>query len=194
MADGPFAAHWAAQRTSSEGSVLIVEDDAAFLAEIDIAAVGVDELVATFNWLGIHTLGALAQLPRPAIASRFGSPGLHAHRLASGEDRSPRPRVIPLDLAVEDRYEEPLQLLEQVGFAARALAGRLIDDLTPNGVAPHRVHVEAEAADGTVRSRVWRSADPFSASSLSERVWWQLAGLDRICGSTGWAHPSTSGA
>ena len=174
VANGPFAAHWAAKQASEDEPVLIVQDDAEFLAMLDVAALGTDELVATFNWLGIHTLGQLAHLPRPAIASRFGTPGLAAHRLSSGEDREPSPRDIPPELTVEERYEEPLQLLEQVGFASRALANRLMEALTPYGVAPHRILVEAEAADGTVRSRVWRSADPFSAASLSERVWWQL--------------------
>ncbi len=175
VAGGPFAAYWASRIASEDDPLLVVvENDARFLAGLDIGALGVENLVATFRWLGIHTLGALADLPRPAIASRFGTEGLSAHQLASGEDRPPRPRDIPVAPTVEERYEEPLVLLEQVGFAARSLANRLLEGLRPYGIAPHRILVEAEAADGTVRSRVWRSADPFSGESLSERVWWQL--------------------
>ena len=36
------------------------------------------------------------------------------------------------------------------------------------------MEVEAEAADGVTRSRVWRSAEPFDTRALAERVWWQL--------------------
>jgi protein ImuB len=36
------------------------------------------------------------------------------------------------------------------------------------------VEVEAEASDGTVRTRVWRSLDPFTEAALADRVWWQL--------------------
>jgi protein ImuB len=141
--------------------------------------------VATFRWLGIGTLGELASLPRPAVLSRFGQIGLHAHRLASGEDRHPQPRDIPEDLSVSEKYEEPLVLLEQVGFAARALSHRLMEAMLENGIAPHRVEVSARAADGTVRTRVWRSADPFTDETLAERVWWQLRAWNESAGIPG---------
>lgn len=40
-------------------------------------------------------------------------------------------------------------------------------------MSPYRVVVQIEAADGTVRERVWRSTSPFTESSLADRVWWQ---------------------
>jgi protein ImuB len=43
-------------------------------------------LVETLRRLGIETLGELATLPADAVADRFGPPGLHALRLARGED------------------------------------------------------------------------------------------------------------
>ena len=142
-------------------------------------------MVATFRWLGVTTLGQLAALPRDAVASRFGRQGLTAHRLASGEDRLASPRDIPPDLEVERRFEEPLMLLEQVGFAARSLAVELMRALSRLGIAPHRIEVEAEAADQTVRSRVWRSADPFNEVTLAERVWWQLRAWTESAGVPG---------
>ena len=171
IAGGPFAAHWAARCTDS---VLAVENDAAFLSELDISTLDADDMVATFRWLGVTTLGQLASLPRDAIASRFGAPGLAAHRLASGEDRIASPRDIPPDLEAEQRYEGPLLLLDQVRFATRHLAAVLMSGLAEHGISPHRIEVEAEAADRTTRIRVWRSADPFNESTLAERVWWQL--------------------
>lgn len=90
LADGPFAAKHAAAGTTGDAPVHIVEDDASFLASLDISAIGREEVVATFRWLGITTLGELARLPGSAIASRFGAVGLDAHRLASGRDRSSR--------------------------------------------------------------------------------------------------------
>ena len=171
VAGGPFAAYWAARSARSK---LIVEDDRTFLAGLDISALDTEELIATFRWLGVTTLGGLAALPRDAVASRFGVPGLEAHRMASGEDRMVAPQPIPPDLVVERTFEEPLRLLEQVGFAARNLAGTLMRLLYRHRIAPHRVEVEAEAAEGITRSRVWRSAEPFDDRSLPERVWWQL--------------------
>jgi len=183
VAGGPFAARWAAEVAGEEP--LIVEDDRQFLASLDVEVLGREELVATFRWLGIGTLGELASLPRPAMLSRFGTAGLHAHRLASGEDRPLEPRGLPEDPSVMERFEEPLVLLEQVGFAARALSHRLMEAMAESGVAPHRVEVSAQAADGTERTRVWRSADPFTDETLAERVWWQLRAWNESAGIPG---------
>jgi len=172
IASGPFAAQRAAELATGRPPLLIVEDDVAFLQELDIAAIDREDLVATFRWLGITTLGDLARLPRSAIVSRFGTEGMTAHRLASGEDREVRPRALPEDLVVEERFDPPLDDFERASFAARALANRLVASLAGRGA--HRVIVEAEAADGTVRSRTWRSADPFDDASLADRVRWQL--------------------
>ncbi len=172
LARGPFAAYWAAR--TAEGVSQIVTDDARFLAELRVDTLPNRDLVDTFRWLGIHTLGNLATLPREAVLSRFGGMGLDAHRLASGEDRALHPRIVSEDLSVRQTLEEPLQYLEQVGFLARSMAHRLMATLRTAGVAPHELEVEATAVDGTVKSRVWRSADPFTEEALAERVWWQL--------------------
>lgn len=172
IADGPFAARRAAALATDQP--FIVEDTMAFVASLDVTSVGVEELVSTFRWLGINTLGELARLPRGAVVSRFGPEGLTAHRLASGEDRDTRPRIPLEDRAVEERFNPPLRELDRAGFAARSLANNLLMGLVEAGAAPYRVEVEAEAADGTLRSRVWRSADPFTGEALAERVRWQL--------------------
>ncbi|MFQ5947460.1 MAG: DNA polymerase Y family protein [Acidimicrobiia bacterium] len=174
VADGPFAARMAAATAGPQQPVRIIADTPSFLASLDIDVLEAEEMVDTFRWLGIATLGDLAALPRAAVASRFGTDGLRAHRLAVGEDQTVRPRSIPEDPAVEERFEPPLEVLEQASFVARSLAHRLTAALASGGTAPHRVEVEAEATDGTVRARVWRSADPFSEVTLAERVRWQL--------------------
>jgi len=172
LADGPFAARLAAA-AAGDGPVVLA-DTRAFLASLDVAVLGREEMAATLRWLGVTTLGALAALPREAVASRFGLPGLEAHRLAAGEDRGVRPRSLPEDLAVEERFDPPLRDLEQAAFAARSLAHRLIEGLGPWGGAPHRVVVEAGSPSGETRSRTWRSADPFGEAEVAERVRWQL--------------------
>lgn len=174
LAAGPFAARRAADLATAEEPAYVVTDDAAFRAALDITSLGKEDLAATFRWLGITTLGELSQLPREAIVSRFGPDGLAAHRLAHGEDRPASPRQIPPDLAVEDRFSPPLESLEQAAFEARGLAHRLVMELMQYGVAPHRVEIEAEADDGAVRVRTWRSTDPFTEEAVAERVRWQL--------------------
>lgn len=177
VADGPFAARWAAAQATA-GKPLIVTDTVGFLSRLDLSALretmGSEGMIDTFRWLGIGTLGELARLPRHALASRFGDPGVLAHRLASGEDRPLDPRDIPPELAVELRFEEPLQSLDAVGWATRILGERLIEELRSQGVAPHTVTVMVEAADGSRRERVWRSHDPLTEKALADRIWWQL--------------------
>jgi protein ImuB len=53
------------------------------------------ELVDLFVRLGIRTLGGLAALDAGDVLSRFGTIGLHAHRLAGGGDQRPPSAVDP---------------------------------------------------------------------------------------------------
>ncbi len=172
VADGPFGARMAAIQ-AADGPVL-VKNTVTFLADLDISVIGITELVDTFRWLGISTLGDLSELPRAAIASRFGPSGLAAHRVASGEDRPVHPRPIPEGYAVEERFDPPLEDLERAAFAARNLSARLLDGLMPRGGMPYLIEVEAVSADGDVRARTWRSSHPFSEAELAERIRWQL--------------------
>ncbi len=177
IADGPFAARWAAA-TADRGTPHIVDDTIWFLSTLDLSALreamGGDEMIDTFRWLGIVTLGDLSRLPRETLASRFGNHGLVAHRLASGEDRHVEPREIPPHFEVSMTFEDPLVSLDSVAFAGRTLSERLLKKLRASGVAPHTVVIRVEAGDGSSRERVWRSIDPFTEKDLSDRVWWQL--------------------
>ena len=177
VADGPFAARWAAGEAEPFGSN-IVSDTPSFLSRLDLGTLreemGGTEMIDTFRWLGISTLGELARLPRETLASRFGNPGVLAHELATGQDRSVVPRSIPDDLEVSMRFEDPLESIDAVAFAGRELVERMLRLLRPFGVAPHTVTITATSARSEVRKRVWRSADPFSEKALNERIWWQL--------------------
>ena len=174
LAAGPFAARRAAELATDGDPVLIVADDDAFRDSLDVATLDSEDIAAVFRWLGISTLGELAALPREAVVSRFGPDGLRAHRLACGEDRDTRNRVIADDLSIEERFDPPLENLEQVAFVARSIANQMLSAPALDGSIPHRIEIEAEAADGAVRIRTWRSADPFDERMLGERVRWQL--------------------
>lgn len=174
LAAGPFASQQAARATTIEAPELIVDDDAAFLASLDVGTLTSEDLAATFRWLGITTLGSLAELPKHAIVSRFGREGIDAHRLARGLDRSIDPRTIQKDPSVESSFDPPINDFAQASFSAKNLSQRLISGLAFLGLAPHRVIVTATAGDGTVRVRTWRSSDPFNDRTLADRVRWQL--------------------
>jgi protein ImuB len=177
IADGPFAARWAAALAEA-GEPQVVGNTLDFLSRLDIStlreSMNGEEMIDTFRWLGVSTLGDITRMPRDTLASRFGNQGVLAHQLASGEDRIVDPRDLPPDLTVDSSFEDALESLDSVSFAARTLAERMLQGLRSAGVAPHRVSILAEAADGKPRERIWRSADPFTEKALSDRVWWQL--------------------
>jgi len=117
----------------------------------DPACVG---LVAPLERLGIMTLGQFAELPRAAVADRFGPAGLRALGLASGVDDPLRPR------AVGERLEELLDLPEaasgvQLGRALELLVDRLLARRERRGRALRAVVLGARLVEGgTWRERV----------------------------------------
>jgi len=81
-------------------------------------------LPETLERFGIATLGALAALPRDALADRFGAAGPLARDLARGRDRPLRPRT------PAERLEERLDLPESAsGPQLERALGLLIDRL-----------------------------------------------------------------
>jgi hypothetical protein len=104
--------------------------------------------------LGIVTLGALAALPRGAMADRFGPTGLLAHDLASGRDTPLRPRrpgeVLEEMLELEES-SSGAQLERALGLLVdRLLARRERDGRTLRAVVLGATLVEG----GTWRERV----------------------------------------
>src|SRR5205814_8874288 len=87
---------------ASAGGAFTVPEGAGrtFLGPLSIGllrarAVELAELPQTLERLGIRTLGELAALPAPAVAERFGHPGLLALDLAHGRDTRLEPRRPP---------------------------------------------------------------------------------------------------
>jgi protein ImuB len=89
-----FCALAGASRARSRRAELV--DGAAGLAAEPVALLRhrpeVERLVDPLERLGIATLGALAALPRPTVADRFGRAGELAHDLAHGRDSELHPR------------------------------------------------------------------------------------------------------
>ena len=128
-------------------------------------------LVATLERLGVRTLGDLAELPRVAVADRFGALGLQAQDLARGIDSSLRPRAPHEDLvqaiglpeaAFGPRLERALQLLVE----------RLLGDPRLEGRAIRSLSLEARLAGGGSWSA---TAALRSASGSAERLRLALA-------------------
>ncbi len=104
--------------------------------------------------LGIATLGALAALPRAAVADRFGASGLLAHDLARGRDTPLRPRQ-PGELLQEHLDLPECGSGEQLGPALRLLIDRLLARRERRGRTLRAVALSARLVEGgTWRERV----------------------------------------
>jgi protein ImuB len=103
---------------------------------------------------GIGTLGALAKLPRAALADRFGPAGPLARDLAQGKDAALVPRV------PEEALEERLELPEsasgtQLQRGLELLIDRLLARRERRGRALRAVVLSAQLVEGgTWRARV----------------------------------------
>jgi protein ImuB len=178
VADGLFAALLAAR----DGMIVSPGGTARFLAAQPVSVLAAQDLAARdlaalLVRLGLPTLADFAALPVRDVASRFGDAGEGAHRLARGLDSRPlATRPPPADLSVVQEFDPPEPRAEPVVFAAKALAGRLHDDLAARGLTCVRVQVSATWADGRENSRRWRHDGLLSAAAVADRVRWQLDG------------------
>ncbi|MGH3787881.1 MAG: DNA polymerase Y family protein [Pseudonocardiaceae bacterium] len=181
IADGLFPATLAAHR----GLLVPPGGSVGFLASLGIAelhqpaATGADRaaLVDLLHRLGLRTLGAFAALPVDDVASRFGVDGVRAHRLARGLDERPLVRRHPpVDLTITRRLDPPVDRVDAAAFASREPAEQLHAALASRGLACVRLGVSACTEAGEELHRVWRCAEPLTASGIADRVRWQLDG------------------
>lgn len=111
-------------------------------------------LAETLERLGIRTLGELSALPPPAVAERFGHPGLLALDLARGRDTPLEPRR-PSEPVLE-RLELPEAALgQQLERALELLVARMLARPERRGRSLRAVALSARfVTGGTWRRRV----------------------------------------
>ena len=156
-----FCAHAAARSARARRPVVVGGSAAAVrahLAEVPVDLLAVRAatapLLAPLERLGIRTLGELAELPRGAMADRFGAAGVLAHRLACGEDDPLVPR------RRDERLHESIELPEsasgpQLERALELLLDRLLARPERRGRTVRAMTLAARLAEGgTWRERV----------------------------------------
>jgi protein ImuB len=182
IADGRFASAIAARSAHRRGEPVVVDPDGspAFCADLSIGWLQTlgeadAELVELFVRLGLRRLGDLAALPVEDVFGRFGHPGAHAHRLASGADERPASSTDPAPERRLDRVlDDPLAQSSAVAFAAKQLADELAGSLAAEGRVCTRLVVLLETEHGERSERSWYRAEGMSAAAMVERVRWQL--------------------
>jgi protein ImuB len=182
VADGRFAASVAARLGVRRQQPVVVEPGGSpdFCSPLPIGwlqALGeVDaDLVDLFGRLGIRRLGEFAALPPADVLGRFGPVGMHAHRLAGGDDHRPANTTDP---APERRLtrvlDDPAAQTDAVVFIAKQLADELAGALGADGRVCTRLVVLLETEHGEQSERSWYRSAGMSAAAMVERVRWQL--------------------
>lgn len=109
--------------------------DAGYLASAPLALIPMeDELRQALQGLGLRTVGAFAELSAEDVERRWGHDGLHAWRLAHGDD--PRRPVLarPADLPMVDaELPVPTTTMEPILFLVRAALESLTTRLAVSG-------------------------------------------------------------
>jgi protein ImuB len=126
---GRFTAQAAAIK-ARPGRPRVVDADSApgFIGRMPIGRLGLDPRITDeLEALGIRTAGALAALPLPAVADRFGPAGIAGRRLAQGEDEDyVAPRMPPQPLREWIDFPEPVGDEATLHQAATLLVERLL--------------------------------------------------------------------
>lgn len=161
-APGRFSAYAAALRARPRrraGAVTIPAGAVrTFLAPLPVGLLrsraGLEDLPELLGRLGIGTLGRLAELPRSAVAERFGHPGLLAQDLASGTDTQLEPRRPPEP--VIERLELPEAASgQQLERALELLVARVLSRPERRGRTLRSLALAARFVEGgTWRTRV----------------------------------------
>ena len=177
VADGPFTAELAAR--GADPVLVVAEGEAAaFLSPLPVQALRDEEVTALLLRLGIRTLGELAALGATRLAERFGERGARLHRLAAGADSRPVvPRPVDPELAAEIEFDSPLGQSDQIAFAVRQSADRVVLALADASLVCTEVRIDLTDDDEGVASRSWLHPTCFEATDLVDRVRWQLEAL-----------------
>jgi protein ImuB len=154
-----FAAYAAARRARPRRAEVVPKGGArAWLAPLPVTLLRdrpeLAVMAETLERLGIRTLGELSGLPAPAVAERFGHPGLLALDLARGRDTPLEPRR-PAEPVVE-RLELPEAVLgQQLERALELLVARVLARPERRGRSLRSIALSARfVAGGTWRTRV----------------------------------------
>lgn len=182
IADGRFASSVAARLAVRRRAPVIADPGRSgeFCAELPIGWLQTlgeaeAELVELFARLGLRRLGDLAALPVADVLGRFGPPGVHAHRLASGADIRPTSTVDPApERRLDHVLDDPAAQSGAVVFIAKQLADELAGTLAADGRVCTRLVVLLESEHGERSERSWYRSGGLSAPAMVERVRWQL--------------------
>jgi DNA polymerase-4 len=152
---GVAATRFVAQRAATSagaGAAAIVPPgyEAAFLAPQPISALPINaDTLRRLHLLGLHTIGAVAQLPLDALQAQFGERGRVLYRLARGGDHLPIASTASRPtLARTARFAGPVSNRALLETAIDRLVDRLANQLDAGGWAARAITLTLHIEDG----------------------------------------------
>ena len=120
---------------------------------------------------GVHTLGALTDLPRADITLRLGAAGAALWARAAGETTRPlHPVSPPREFSGAFAFEDAVETLEPLLFILRRLIDRLTLELTAAGFVAEELSLALTLADESTHTRTFRLPTPSAAPDLLFRA------------------------
>ncbi|GEM_PF-6425711 len=186
VADGPFVASIAAQKTAQELILIPRDHGATFLAPLPVAVLPLPRYaVADLALLGIRTVAGFAGLRLSHVQERYGGIGMAAFSLAIGTDTRPLvPRVRERQETLSYPFEPPVDDLTPVLFVIKALLDNHAAILRREGLvaAGLRLTLGIEAREPVVIEQRWSSAcvpGPAELDALRLTLGDQFSGEER---------------
>lgn len=184
IAPGKFAA-WAAARQTRSGTVqhIPAPDVPAWLAAIPASWLPLaPETGLLLDQLGLRTLGAVASLPKSAMAARFGPSGERAWRLAAGQSDTTDATVYPTPRAqvVTARLDLPAPVTSRDALfvAVDRVVQRAFRRPELRGRAVRQARLRAHLEDGTSWERVLAQREPVNAKGLARGIALRLESIE----------------
>jgi DNA polymerase-4 len=152
---GVAATRFVAQRaavSAGTGAAVIIPPgyEAAFLAPLPISAFPIDaDALRRLRLLGLHTIGAVAQLPVDAVQAQFGERGRVLAQLTRGGDQPPIGATASSPtLARTARFAGPISNRALLETAIDRLVDRLANQLAAGGWAARAITLTLHVEDG----------------------------------------------
>ena len=152
---GVSTTRFVAQRATASagtGAAVIIPPgyEAAFLTPLPISALPIDaDTLRRLQLLGLHTIGAVAQLPLDALQAQFGERGRVLYRLTHGDDHSPiAATASPATITRTARFAGPVSNRALLETAIGPLVDRLTVQLDASGWAAQAIRLTLHVEDG----------------------------------------------
>jgi hypothetical protein len=154
-------------------SITVLERDAApFLARQPVDMLPLEpDVLRRLHLLGLHTMGALAGLPRRAVLAQFGAGGVRAWQLAHGVDDEPIQPQPHVEQCVETfTFTDPVTSRPPLDAALHQVVDRAFGRLARRGRAA-RIGVVRLASE---RGDCWERSVNFKGALTESRRAWEM--------------------